>query len=164
MWRKGGYVGVTPVTARLITYWTAPDREKKLFFCQNEALETAIYITEVAKKYGDATDGTAALKPILRPYDTLGSTRYVDFDTTRPVFPTCVDKSHISHVVADTGSWEQKMAEALGIDPRSIYRHLAGQTVPRRNHIATYEKLFSERLNRPVTLKQSGKVSKSQRT
>src|ERR1700690_2376384 len=54
LWRKGGYVGVTPVTARLITYWTAPDREKKLFFCQNEALETAIYLTEVDKKYGDA--------------------------------------------------------------------------------------------------------------
>ena len=27
-----------------------------------------------------------ALKPILRPYDTVGSTRYVDFDTTRPVY------------------------------------------------------------------------------
>lgn len=54
MWRKGGYVGVTPTTSRLISYWTDPDREKKLFFCQNEALETAIYITEVAKKYGDA--------------------------------------------------------------------------------------------------------------
>jgi type III restriction enzyme len=53
-WRKGGYVGVTPTTARLITYWTDPNREKKLFFCQNEALETAIYIAEVAKKYGDA--------------------------------------------------------------------------------------------------------------
>jgi type III restriction enzyme len=53
-WRKGGYVGVTPTTARLIEYWTDPSREKKLFFCQNEALETAIYITEVAKKYGDA--------------------------------------------------------------------------------------------------------------
>ncbi len=54
MWRKGGYVGVTPTTARLIAYWTDPNREKKLFFCQNEALETAIYIAEVAKKYGDA--------------------------------------------------------------------------------------------------------------
>jgi len=54
MWRKGGYVGVTPTTARLIEYWTDSSREKKLFFCQNEALETAIYITEVAKKYGDA--------------------------------------------------------------------------------------------------------------
>ena len=54
LWRDRGYVGVTPTTGRLIAYWTNPNREKRLFFCQNEALETAIYITEVAKKYGDA--------------------------------------------------------------------------------------------------------------
>src|SRR5208282_136063 len=54
LWRKGGYVGVTPTTARLIAYWTDRNREKRLFFCQNEALETAIYNTEVAKKYGDS--------------------------------------------------------------------------------------------------------------
>jgi type III restriction enzyme len=54
LWRQGGYVGVTPTTARLIAYWTDPTRERKLFFCQNEALETAIYIAEVAKKYSDA--------------------------------------------------------------------------------------------------------------
>ena len=54
MWREGGYVGVTPMTARLIAYWTDRSREKKLFFCQNEALETAIYLAEVAKKYGDS--------------------------------------------------------------------------------------------------------------
>jgi type III restriction enzyme len=54
IWRKGGFVGVTPTTARLISYWTDPSREKRLFFCQNEALQTAIYIVEVAKKYGDA--------------------------------------------------------------------------------------------------------------
>lgn len=53
-WRQGGYVGVTGATSRLLQYWTNPEREKKLFFCQIEALETAIYITEVAKKYGDA--------------------------------------------------------------------------------------------------------------
>lgn len=51
-----------------------------------------------------STDGTAKLKPILRPYDTIGSTRYVDFDTRRPVFATREDKCHISHVVADTDS------------------------------------------------------------
>jgi type III restriction enzyme len=53
-WRQGGYVGVTPTTSRLLTYWNDPDRVRKLFFCQVEALETAIYITEVAKRYGDA--------------------------------------------------------------------------------------------------------------
>jgi type III restriction enzyme len=58
-------------------------------------------------------DGPKYLKPILRPYDYIGSTRYVDFDTTRPVYPTDPSKCHISHVVADTESWEQKMAQAL---------------------------------------------------
>jgi type III restriction enzyme len=54
IWRKGGYAGVTNVTRRLLEYWTNPEREKKLFFCQIEALETFIYIQEVANKYGDS--------------------------------------------------------------------------------------------------------------
>ena len=42
IWRQGGWAGVTPTTRRLLHYWTDPEREKKLFFCQIEALETAI--------------------------------------------------------------------------------------------------------------------------
>lgn len=80
-----------------------------------------------------STLGQKTLKPILRPYDTLGSTRYVDFDTTRPVYPTAPDKCHISHVVADTGSWEQKMAQALEeMDEVNCYvkNHNLGFTIP----------------------------------
>lgn len=61
----------------------------------------------------ESTPGEKALQPILRPYDTLGSTSHVDFDTTRPVFTTRADKCHVSHVVADTESWEQKLAQTL---------------------------------------------------
>jgi type III restriction enzyme len=53
-WRTGGYVGVTKTTARLLEHWQRPDRDRRLFFCQIEALETAIYLAEVASKYGDA--------------------------------------------------------------------------------------------------------------
>jgi hypothetical protein len=53
-WRQGGYVGVTGVTSRLLSYWTNPERDKPLFFRQVEALETVICVTEVARKYGDA--------------------------------------------------------------------------------------------------------------
>ncbi|HEV3025626.1 MAG TPA: DEAD/DEAH box helicase family protein, partial [Pirellulales bacterium] len=53
-WRQGGYPGVTRTTARLLEHWTAPQRERRLFFCQIEALETIIYIAEVARKFGDA--------------------------------------------------------------------------------------------------------------
>ena len=81
MWRKGGYLGVTPTTARLIAYWTDPNREKKLFFCQNEALETAIYITEVAKKYGDAW--TPASPNRCAPSGTPGSW------ASTPIWLTC---------------------------------------------------------------------------
>jgi type III restriction enzyme len=42
-----------------------------------------------------------------------GSTRFVSFDTTRSVYATRADRCHISHVVADTDSWEQKLAQSL---------------------------------------------------
>ncbi|MCB0953464.1 MAG: DEAD/DEAH box helicase family protein [Microthrixaceae bacterium] len=53
-WRAGGWRETTPTTRALLEYWTDPDRERPLFFCQIEALETAIYLTEAAKKLGDA--------------------------------------------------------------------------------------------------------------
>lgn len=79
-----------------------------LFTANAHAAAEKIYGAIVA-----AESGPKYLKPILRPYDYVGSTRYVDFDTTRPVYPTDPDKCQISHVVADTESWEQKMAQAL---------------------------------------------------
>jgi type III restriction enzyme len=60
-----------------------------------------------------SVDREERIWPMLRPYDTVGSTRYVDFDTTKPVWQTDREKCHISHVVADTGSWEQKTAQVL---------------------------------------------------
>ncbi len=49
-WRDGGYKGVTGVTERLLQHWNMPDRERKLFFCQHEATETIIYLTEILPK------------------------------------------------------------------------------------------------------------------
>jgi type III restriction enzyme len=101
-----------------------------------------------------STDGTAALKPILRPYDTLGSTRYVDFDTTRPVFATRADKCHVSHIVADTESWEQKVAQALEDMPeviRYVKNHNLGFTIPytlngeERNYIPDFIACIDDR-------------------
>jgi type III restriction enzyme len=60
-----------------------------------------------------ASGGDKRLLPIPKPYDTVGSTRNVDFDTTRPTYRTDANKCHISHVVCDTESWEQKLAQTL---------------------------------------------------
>nr|WP_294512003.1 DEAD/DEAH box helicase family protein [uncultured Rhodopila sp.] len=51
-WRRLGDAGlsktVTPVTARLLKHWRDPARGRRLFFCQIEAVETAIWLAEVA--------------------------------------------------------------------------------------------------------------------
>jgi type III restriction enzyme len=73
------------------------------------------------------------LKPILRPYDVVGSTRSVDFDTIRPVWSTRADKCHVSHVVADTGAWEQKLAQVLEELPEVrcyVKNHNLGLSIP----------------------------------
>ena len=52
-WRNlgdAGLAGVTPVTRRLLQHWRSPDRTRKLFFCQIEAAETAVWLTEIAPK------------------------------------------------------------------------------------------------------------------
>ncbi|MGP6293834.1 DEAD/DEAH box helicase family protein [Caldiplasma sukawensis] len=45
-WRDDGYPGVTKVTKELLDYWKRPDRDRKLFFCQLEAIETLIWFIE----------------------------------------------------------------------------------------------------------------------
>ena len=52
-WRQQDYPHTTSVTKDLLAYWRDEDRERRLFFCQIEAAETAIYLTEAAEKLGD---------------------------------------------------------------------------------------------------------------
>ena len=52
-WRLQGYPHTTPITKELLAHWRAEDRDRRLFFCQIEAAETAIYLTEAADKLGD---------------------------------------------------------------------------------------------------------------
>jgi type III restriction enzyme len=52
-WRLQGYPHTTATTKELLAHWRAEDRERRLFFCQVEAAESAIYLTEAAEKIGD---------------------------------------------------------------------------------------------------------------
>ena len=47
-WRAAGYPGVTGVTKRLLEYWNDPEEfdTRRFFFCQVEAAETLIWLTE----------------------------------------------------------------------------------------------------------------------
>ena len=50
-WREADYPHVTRITRQLLHYWFVnPERQnfQKLFFCQREAVETAVYLNEAA--------------------------------------------------------------------------------------------------------------------
>ncbi len=51
-WRAGNWNGVTPYTRKLLQHWSV--REEPVLFCQREAVETAIFLTEVAGRHGTA--------------------------------------------------------------------------------------------------------------
>ena len=55
-WRANNWNGVTPYTRKLLAHWAAepPDRDEPVLFCQREAAETAIFLTEVAGRHGTA--------------------------------------------------------------------------------------------------------------
>lgn len=47
-WREAGYPGVTGITKRLLNHWIDPEerKDRRFFFCQLEAIETLIWLTE----------------------------------------------------------------------------------------------------------------------
>ena len=55
-WREAGYPGVSGITKRLFEHWANPDEfeMRRFFFCQLEAVETLIWLTEgpAAEKVG----------------------------------------------------------------------------------------------------------------
>jgi type III restriction enzyme len=55
-WRKNGYPGVTGITKRLLEHWKNPEEReyRRFFFCQLEAIETLVWLTEAsdAEKVG----------------------------------------------------------------------------------------------------------------
>jgi type III restriction enzyme len=82
-----------------------------------------------------SSEGEKILKPILKPFDTVGSTKHVDFRATkRRLYQTKPGKCHVNFIIADTRDWEQKLAESIeGMDEVISYikndRHL-GFTIP----------------------------------
>jgi type III restriction enzyme len=89
--------------------------------CKDDAFPQLLYFAELAHNAADRIyqsispqdeSGKALLTPILAPYEWAMTTEHVGFDTTRPVYATR-GKCHVSHIVCDTNSWEQKVAQAL---------------------------------------------------
>lgn len=62
-WRANNWNGVTPYTRKLLSHWApGPHRDDPVLYCQREAVETAIFLAEVAGRHG-TTDYRRRLEP-----------------------------------------------------------------------------------------------------
>ena len=93
----------------------------KCLKCKSNTFPQLLLLIELAHQAADkiyhsivrTTEGEKIILPILKPYDPIGYTRYIDFNTSKDIYETRPDCCHINFVVADTISWEQKMAQSL---------------------------------------------------
>ena len=105
-------------------------------YCKDNTFLQMLVLSELSHDAADkiyrtivrSEEGDKRLKPILHPFEPEGSTQNVDFDTIRPVYFTRPDKCHVSHVVADTESWEQKTAQSIE-DMEEVYSYVKNQNV-----------------------------------
>lgn len=100
------------ITRRWLTDWVE---------IKDDAFPQLLLLAEYAQQGADkieraihrSASDTARVLPVLRPYEPVGSTHVVDFDTTKATFRTRENRCHVSHVVADNSSWEHKVAHAI---------------------------------------------------
>jgi type III restriction enzyme len=62
----GRWSGATATSRLLLEHWNDPERERRLFFCQIEAVETAMWLAEIAGKAGQ---GRYVLNELQRDND-----------------------------------------------------------------------------------------------
>jgi type III restriction enzyme len=76
-WREAGYPGVTGTTFRLLQHWRDPEvwEQRRFFFCQLEAIETLIWLTEASAgdRQGAEVEGDGGPFPRLCAKMATGS-------------------------------------------------------------------------------------------
>jgi type III restriction enzyme len=87
-----------------------------LFLWKGLADEAALRIYNAHVRGWQTTkvdDGNAGeLLPIIDPYNPVGSSRFIDFRTSKPVWETAPDLCHVNFVVGDS-DWELAFCETL---------------------------------------------------
>ena len=79
-WKANGYPGATGITRRLLEHWNDPEQResKRFFFCQLEAIETLIWLTEApaAERVGISipSDGSAFPRVFSKLATSTGKT------------------------------------------------------------------------------------------
>jgi hypothetical protein len=109
-------------------------------------------VAEYAKAGVDLTSGS----PLL----IMAATQTNTIPVQVPLAPSVAVE--LRRLLEEARIKPEDIAEAIGIQPRNVYRHLSGQTRPSITNIGKYEQAISKRLGRKVLLPHVSKTSKRQ--
>jgi type III restriction enzyme len=100
-WLDGGYLVLKGVPIGVLEYLEMKDQAAERIFLACQRFE----------------HGAKRIKAILDPYNPRGSTRFVNFTTSKDTYRTDPRRCHVSHVVCDS-TWEAELARVLEAHPR----------------------------------------------
>ena len=93
-WREAKYRGASAVTRDLLAHWTREDRQRRLFFCQVEAVESLIYLLELGIPGRLAVTGYKMFEVDDALISTLLAGSRPDFSTEGDIlYPRLIDPS-----------------------------------------------------------------------
>jgi type III restriction enzyme len=102
-WLNEGYLVCHGVPTGAVLYLELTDQAVERIFLASQRYEA----------------GENRIKAILDPYNPKGSTRFVNFTTSKDTYRTSPARSHVSHVVCDS-SWEDELARVIEAHPSVI--------------------------------------------
>jgi type III restriction enzyme len=102
-WIDGGYLVLKGVPIGALLYQDIAEQAVERIFLACQSYE----------------HGEARVKAVLDPYNPKGSTRFVNFTTSKSTYRTDPRRCHVSHVVCDS-TWEAELARVLEAHPRVI--------------------------------------------
>ena len=103
-WIDEGYLVCTGgTTPAMVTYLELADQAAELIFLACQPVKPA----------------ANEIKAILDPYNPKGSSRFVNFSTSKPLYTTSPARCHVNHVVLDS-DWEAEFARVAEAHPRVL--------------------------------------------
>jgi len=112
---------LTTQCRRLVKDWL----DSGLLVCKGGTVPAQLAYLQLADEVSDlilgavntSADGMSVVRAVLDPYAPTGSTADVSFTTSSDTYAADPRKSHVSHIVIDSG-WEQQLAQAIEANPR----------------------------------------------
>jgi hypothetical protein len=109
------------------------------------------FLAGAVNRYAWKDSGPMAPTPSPQPETPVSPPQPASAPLTRSIAQQLKDLQDESRMTVE------EMAEAIEIEPRSVFRHLSGDSIPRAKQIGAFERLFTDKLGRPVRLETSGK-------